>query len=159
MQIKIFTIPLMGGERVNEEMNVFLRSRRILNVESKLMKVGESDCWSFCVRYQEEDRTSAPSFSDKEKPDYEKLLDKDCYERFNHMKKIRRDLCKAEGIPAYTIFTDEQLAGLAKIEKLSLSKMKTVKGIGDKTIEKYGERFLKNFFFEKKTTFQSILLN
>jgi len=28
MQIKIFTIPIIGGEKMNEEMNVFLRSKK-----------------------------------------------------------------------------------------------------------------------------------
>lgn len=30
MQIKIFTIPVLGGERILEEMNVFLNSKRII---------------------------------------------------------------------------------------------------------------------------------
>ena len=30
MQIKVFTIPVLGGERANEELNTFLRSKRVL---------------------------------------------------------------------------------------------------------------------------------
>ena len=32
MQIKIFTIPVVGGEQLNEEMNVFLRSEIRKNI-------------------------------------------------------------------------------------------------------------------------------
>jgi superfamily II DNA helicase RecQ len=36
----------------------------------------------------------------------------------------------------------EELAGMAKIETLTLVTMKTVKNIGEKKVEKYGRRFL-----------------
>ena len=50
MQIKIFTIPIMGGEKLLEEMNVFLRSKKVLQVEQHLVQeVGglfaTSSCW------------------------------------------------------------------------------------------------------------------
>ena len=37
MQIKIFTIPIMGGEMLTDEMNVFLRSKKILQVKEHLV--------------------------------------------------------------------------------------------------------------------------
>lgn len=56
---------------------------------------------------------------------------------------IRKQIAKDEAIPAYAVFTDAELAELAKMEGvLSLAKMKTVKGIGEKKIEKYGQHFL-----------------
>ena len=51
MQIKIFTIPIMGGGKLLEEMNVFLRSKKVLQVEQHLVQeVGgglfaTSSCW------------------------------------------------------------------------------------------------------------------
>ena len=41
-----------------------------------------------------------------------------------------------------TVFTNEELAELAKIEGLTEAKMKSVKGIGQKKVEKYGHHFL-----------------
>jgi superfamily II DNA helicase RecQ len=58
------------------------------------------------------------------------------------MREIRKRLAAEESLPAYAIFTDEELANLAKIEDLTLAKMKSVKGIGEKKIEKYGRSFL-----------------
>jgi superfamily II DNA helicase RecQ len=145
MQIKVFSIPLMGGEIVNEEMNVFLRSKRILQVESKLVTVGETPIWSFCVRYLEENqgKSLTPPFLHREtKVDYQATLDKPSAERFTALRTVRRDLSKADGIPAYAIFTDEQLSQLAQIEELTLAKMRSVKGIGEKTVEKYGKHFI-----------------
>ncbi|MDZ7876489.1 MAG: hypothetical protein U5L45_02405 [Saprospiraceae bacterium] len=37
MQIKIVNIPMVGGESLIEEMNVFLRSKRILQTESHIV--------------------------------------------------------------------------------------------------------------------------
>ena len=38
MQIKIFTIPIMGGELLVEEMNVFLRSKKVLQLKEHLVQ-------------------------------------------------------------------------------------------------------------------------
>lgn len=50
-----------------------------------------------------------------------------------------------EAIPAFAIFTDEELAGLAKLNELTVSKMLTVKGIGEKKTERYGQKFIGSF--------------
>ena len=53
MQIRIFTIPVMGGEALMEEMNVFLRSKKILHVKERLVggKDPNAACWCFSIRY------------------------------------------------------------------------------------------------------------
>ena len=58
------------------------------------------------------------------------------------MREIRKRLATEDALPAYAIFTDEELSNIAKIEDLSLAKIKTIKGIGDKKVEKYGQHFL-----------------
>jgi hypothetical protein len=35
MQIKMYSIPVMGGELLMEEMNVFLRTQKVLEVEKR----------------------------------------------------------------------------------------------------------------------------
>ncbi len=37
MQIQIFTIPIIGGEQINDEMNRFLRTHKVLQTESQLV--------------------------------------------------------------------------------------------------------------------------
>ena len=39
MQIKIFTVPILGGDDANEEMNHFLASHRIVEVQQALVNV------------------------------------------------------------------------------------------------------------------------
>ncbi len=40
MQLRVFTIPVFGGEYVNEEMNKFMRANRIISVDKPLVVRG-----------------------------------------------------------------------------------------------------------------------
>lgn len=51
MQIKIFSVPAVGGEAINEDLNKFLRGHKILQVEQQLINEAGGAYWSFCVRY------------------------------------------------------------------------------------------------------------
>ena len=140
MQIKIFNIPIPDGEKATEEMNAFLRGRKILKTEAQVVTNTEGSFWTFCVRYMDEGKTT-PVFR-REKKDYREILDKDSYQRYSKMKDIRKKLSQKEGIPAYAVFTNEELAKLAKLENLTLAGMKKIKGIGEKKVEKYGGHFV-----------------
>ena len=140
MQIKIFSIPIMGGEKLNEEMNLFLRSKKIVDIQSQLITLQQNAFWSFNIKYL--DDVVGFSSGEKGKVDYREVLDEASFKRFAKMRLERKAIAVAENVPAFTILTDEQMAGIAKIEDLTISKMKTVKGIGEKTIEKYGKQLL-----------------
>ena len=137
MQIKIFSIPIPGGEAINEEMNKLLRSKKVLQTESELVNTENGTFWCFCIKYLDD---VSGTFR-KTKVDYREVLDDECFQRFSDMRKIRKALAQKEGIPAYAIFTDEELAGLAKLKTRTTATMKTVPGIGEKKIEKYGDYF------------------
>ncbi|HMQ59208.1 MAG TPA: HRDC domain-containing protein [Flavilitoribacter sp.] len=136
MQIKIFSIPILGGELMNDEMNAFLRSKKVLQVENQLVSDSHGAFWCFCIRYIEDNAPVA-----KPRPDYKQILDEESFQRFARMKEIRKQLAKEEGLPPYAVFSDEELAGLAKIEVLTPGLMKTIKGVGDKKVEKYAHYF------------------
>lgn len=143
MQIKIFSIPIIGGEKLNDDLNVFLRSKKILDIESHLVTLQQNAFWTFKVKYIDE--AVGSTSNEKVKIDYKEVLDEESFKRFAKMREVRKALSQAENIPAYAILTDEQMAGLSKIEDLTMGKMKTVKGIGEKTIEKYGKQILNSF--------------
>ena len=142
MKIKLYTIPLQGGESLTEEMNIFLVSKKILQVENQLITNGNSSFWSFCIKYLEDNALTAVQDREKPKVDYREILDEATFLRFSQMRDIRKVLAQEAAVPPYIVFLDEELAGLAKLEELTLAKMKTVKGIGDKKLEKYGQRLL-----------------
>lgn len=48
-QITTFFVPLSGGEAMQDEMNVFLRGHRVLQIEKAFAGNG----WAFCVEWLE----------------------------------------------------------------------------------------------------------
>jgi ATP-dependent DNA helicase RecQ len=69
------------------------------------------------------------------------VLDPESFERFSTFRKIRKEIADDEGVPAFAVFADSELAEMAKIPDLSATSMKAVRGIGEKKIEKYGRFF------------------
>lgn len=139
MQIKIFTIPIMGGERLEDELNQFLRSKKILQTDHQLVNGADGACWCFCIKYVEDINAND---RDRPRTDYRKLLDETAFERFVALKEIRKGLAQSESVPAYAVFTDEELSMIAKLEQVTLDGLKTIKGIGVKKVERYGQYFV-----------------
>jgi len=148
MQIKVITVPVFGGEALNEDLNNFLRSKKVVSVEQQLVSGPHGGAWSFCIQYVED---QSPYLKNKERPDYKRLLDEASYQRYLSMRGIRLKVATADGIPAYAVFTDEELAELSKIEVLTATSMKGVKGVGEKKIEKYGVHFLSQSTADEKS--------
>lgn len=142
MQFKVISIPVVGGEAVNEALNAFLRGNRILQVEQQLVSSSEGTYWTFCIKYIAGEGISSGG-KKKERKDYKQILPEAAFSRFSKYRVIRKQLAEADGIPAFAVFTDEEMAGLAKLEELTVAGMKTLKGIGYKKVEKYAERFIK----------------
>ncbi|MEO0339415.1 MAG: HRDC domain-containing protein [Bacteroidota bacterium] len=147
MQIKIISIPVRYGEQENEELNRFLRGHRILKVDKQLVESEGTALWTFCIEYIEQSRKAPPVR--KERVDYKAVLSASAFERFSLLRKQRKKIAQEEGIPAYAVFTDKELAALAEIETLNISKMQQVEGIGAKKVEKYGARILEKEKDEK----------
>ncbi len=142
MQIKVFTIPVLHGEVQEDEMNRFLRGHRILDIRSEFLAITASSTmayWSFCVRYLV---GNTPETGSPIKKDYKAILDAATFERFDKLRTIRKTLAKEDAVPAYAVFIDEELANMAGLETLTLKSIQSIKGIGEKRVEKYGNKLL-----------------
>lgn len=151
MQFKIFTIPLLSAYSSTEDMNFFLRSHKIIDVKKELIVQNDIYYWSFLITYIG-DNIVSNDFEKKEKIDYKNVLEAEQFNRFAKMRTVRKQLSLQFAAPAYAIFTDAELAELAKLDELTLSVMQKVNGIGKKKIEKYGEDFLRAYFSEEQIT-------
>ncbi len=140
MQIKLFTIPVGDGGTALEEMNRFLRGNKILEVHDQLISNENGAYWCFCVRYIE--RTLNTVSNDKVKVDYRKILDDETFKKFSKLREIRKKVAADDGIPAFAVFTDEELAGMAKLDRITEKNMLLIKGIGDKKIERFAKHFI-----------------
>ena len=138
MQVKFFTIPIIGGEAFAEELNTFLRAKKILKTKSKLVSNDDGTYWCYCINYADELGTGAG----KPRVDYKLLLDEATFKRFSHLREIRKSIAEAESIPAFAVFTDEELSEIAKLEQITPSALRGIKGIGEKKVAKYAEKFM-----------------
>lgn len=117
MQIQIFNISLADGAEGLLEMNRFLTGHKVLEVEQHFFGNANGGMWSFCVRYLPSANASANQFqpSAKEKVDYRQVLSEAEFAVFSRLRVIRKQLAAADAVPAYAVFNDEELAGIAKL--------------------------------------------
>ena len=139
MQIKIFSIPMIDSIEAQIELNQFLRSHRVVDVRKELGVQNGNHYWTFCITYLDDAKAFKVGAT---MIDYKQVLDAPSFERFSQMRRIRKDLAQNEAVPAFAIFTDAELAEFSKQEQLTLSKMRSVDGVGEKKLEKYGKYFL-----------------
>ncbi|MDP7112793.1 MAG: HRDC domain-containing protein, partial [Myxococcota bacterium] len=66
-------------------------------------------------------------------------VDSDLYEK---LRELRRELASARGVPAYVIFNDRTLRGLAQIRPSTEDGLLAVPGIGAAKRRKFGEQLL-----------------
>jgi len=141
MQIKLFTIPVSDSGGTLQELNTFLTAHKIIEVEQKLTSNENGAYWCFCVRYVEQ-ALKVSSSESKQRVDYRKVLDEPTFRKFVHLREIRKNVAAAEGLSAFIVFTDEELAELAKLEEITVRSMLGIKGIGEKKAERFAHYFM-----------------
>lgn len=149
MQIKIFTVPVISGEQLNEELNRFLRSQKIVEIDKQVVVQGGNTYWSFCITYLPVANTTVMDSERREKVDYKKVLDERAFGVFTILRTLRKRIADREAIPAYAVFTDAELAEIAKIENPDAKKIRVIPGVGEKKIEKYGAELCQMLEYEK----------
>lgn len=147
MQVRIFTIPLFGGEGTIEEMNKFLRGNKVVDISKSLVQQGDVSYWSFCVTYLlgAPPKVQQPQTERKEKVDYRNVLDGPAFNRFTVLRTIRKRLAEEDAVPAFAVFTDAELAEIAKLDEITPKRMLAINGLGEKRVEKYGEPMCRLF--------------
>jgi len=142
MQLRVFMVPVKGAQPTEAEMNAFLRGHRVLTVRKEFVPDGENSFWSFCVEYLELPAGGAVS-DGKPKVDYKEVLKPEEFEVFSRLRDWRKGVAEREGVPVYTVLTNEQLAQMVQKKAASLAELKEIEGVGDARLEKYGEALLR----------------
>ncbi|MCL2327550.1 MAG: HRDC domain-containing protein [Bacteroidetes bacterium] len=142
MQFKIYTIPLLDDGQIVEEMNRFLRGNKVVNVDKQLVTLnGGGAYWSFCVQYiGNAVMTNKEEFERKGKIDYKNELSEATFAVFSRLRACRKKIADDEAIPAYAVFTDAELAEIARLDEITEKNMLSIHGIGSKKMEKYGKQ-------------------
>ena len=121
-----------------EEVNTFLRAHRILSVDRHFVQDGANSVWAICVSYLDDANRPLAVGAKRPKVDYREVLSEADFAVYAKLRNLRKELAEGEGVPAYALFTNEQLAEMVQRRVHSLTAMKEIEGVGDAKIEKYG---------------------
>jgi superfamily II DNA helicase RecQ len=150
MQVKIINIPLTDDGSMQAELNRVLAASRVLEVEQRFFQNEKGGCWSFCVRHIPNLAAAAPYASGREKVDYKQVLSEQEFSVFSALRDIRKRLAAQDAVPAYAVFTDEELAGIAKLPQVEAGKLAQVHGIGEKKVQKYGRQMVDMYLAQQE---------
>ena len=140
VQYNTFYVPLTDAGEAQAQLNAFLRSHRILQVERQAFRDG----WGFCVEWMENSahRVEHETWRKASKVDYKEVLTPEVFERFSKLRERRKVIALEAGVPVYMVMTDAQLAEVAKLETPTAAEVGKIEGVGEARIAKYLERLL-----------------
>jgi superfamily II DNA helicase RecQ len=148
-QYASFFISPFGEKSVTDELNVFLRSHRIVNVEKRLIDGERGTGWVFIIEYGNEGGGNKNASNASQRIDYREVLSADEYALFDKLRNLRKELADKSGIPVYAVFTNDQLAGMVKKRPKTTKDFLSISGIGEARNKQYGEAFLRLFISEQ----------
>lgn len=144
MPYRTFLIPVHWPRDAESELNAFLASHQIVEIERRWNDQGGQSSWCFCVEYLEY-RKAAPApvgAAARQRTDYKERLSPDDFRAYCQLKDWRRDLAVVNAVPPYMVFTNEQLAKIAELRPTSKADLEKIAGVGDARIEKFGDAVL-----------------
>ena len=63
-------------------------------------------------------------------------------ELFNELRELRMEISTKNGVPPYIVFSDSTLKDMCKYLPTTKEEMVNIKGVGNKKLESYGDRFI-----------------
>lgn len=120
-------------------------------MERRWVDQGHDSFWSFCVDYLDGPQDTAGDRSGtKRGKDYRDVLSPADFAVFAKLRELRKEIGQTEGVPVYTIFTNEQLAQMVQSQARTKSDLQKIPGVGEARIDKYGPRFLERLLGESQ---------
>lgn len=140
MKYKFFKIPVSEPESAEALLNAFLSGHQVIQVDKVFVDRGDFSFWAFSISYRE--NTQMLPAADRKRVDYKEVLNEKDFGVFVKLRELRKELADQEGVPAYAVFTNEQLAAMVGERVMSKTRLASVKGVGQARVDKYGDRFL-----------------
>ena len=143
-QYATFCLPLFSGSDEEAALNLFLRSHRIIQVVKQFVPTRDPPSWSLLVEYLDTPHpgSSPKQHSEQAVVDYKDLLSEPDFALFRRLRDLRKSVAESDGVPVYAVFTNRELADMARGKPASVVDLKKIGGIGEGKSERYGERFL-----------------
>jgi superfamily II DNA helicase RecQ len=140
MKLRFFRVRVQDPGQDAEELNTFLASHRVLSVERHFVSDGSSSAWAICVNYLSSG--GRPALEKRGRVDYREVLPEAEFSLFAKLRSLRKSMAEKEGVPAYALFTNEQLAEMVRRRVKTQTALEKIEGVGPARSEKYGANFL-----------------
>lgn len=147
MRARVFTLRLDGDRRAldDSELAAFLDEHDALSVAHHPLLVDGEPALAVVVTWRGERRREATVAVPRGRPlPPEKPLDLGDADRalYEVLRAWRNERARRDGRPAYVMFTNAQLAEVARLRPRSLAALREVPGIGEARASAFGEEVL-----------------
>lgn len=144
MKVKFFWIPARDSVEAESELNSFLTANRVIHIERAFVPSEPAPGWSICVQWVQQGAsgTAATPKGRTAKVDYREVLDDATFGIFAVLRTWRKERAAEQGVPIYTVATNEQLARIARDRIQSKSGLENIEGFGASRMKKYSEELI-----------------
>lgn len=144
MAFHVFNYPIPAPDPL-EELNAFLQAHRVASVQHHIVTTPNGSWVVFVVETLEPTargrgrRERSPA---SESVDYRKELDPDAFALFTELRATRKRLAQNQEIPVYAVFSNADLAAIARTAPRTVEELAKIEGIAARRIEKYGAQII-----------------
>ena len=144
LRCKIFTIRYASelGNFDDVALCKFVDSHQVVEITKKFSRWQGEPYWTAFVTYVSADKISPEKKSAESETALLEKLTPEEQELYGILRKWRNELAKEKGYGPYILFTNAQLAQIAKDKPATLQKLGTIHGVGDGKLENYGKTVL-----------------
>lgn len=142
-QFMTFFISPFSEPSSHAELNNFLKSHRIINVEKRLIDGERGTGWVFLIEYSDNEGARSSYNNTSSKVDYREVLPPQQFAIYELLRAKRKEISDNTRIPVYGIFSNEQLALMAQNPPKNKDEFLKIKGINEGKYKQWGEAFIK----------------
>ncbi len=139
LQYAAFHLPVYGSAAEQEELNRFLRGHRTVQTWREFIDSPGNPGWAILVEYMAEEKGGERQLG---KVDYKEILSENDFAVFCKLRDVRKSLAEKNGLPVYAVFTNDQLADIARQKPSSKTGLMRIDGIGQGKSEKFEDEIL-----------------
>jgi len=144
MPIRIITVPFLADKDIfdDEELNRFLENKKVISTQAHFFTQENKSFWTVFIEFETLLVNSVSPFAMAEP---ERML-------YENLAQWRREQAGKDGVPVFIVATNSELAEVVRRAPKSIEALKSIKGFGNKKLEKYGKAILNkvNGFYERK---------
>ena len=151
MPLHFFRISATDIEQEQNVLNQFLVQNAVLDIERQLVIDAQKSYWAVCVTTAAsakiaKSRQSTTAIDDSNKRrgaiDYKTVLSPYDFEIYAALRDLRKTVAEAEGVPAYVVFTNPQLANMVTQKVVTKKALASIDGIGKARVDKHADTFV-----------------